>query len=67
MAAERLTVAVTGPTGDLGIAIVNAQERSRTVTIFRVTPPVRQRASSRAPSSMLVTGSMTFFHDRPRT
>jgi UDP-glucose 4-epimerase len=32
MAAERLTVAVTGPTGDLGIAIVNALERSRTVT-----------------------------------
>ena len=31
MAAERLTVAVTGPTGDLGIAIVNALERSRTV------------------------------------
>ena len=31
MAAERLTVAVTGPTGDLGIAVVNALERSRTV------------------------------------
>src|SRR5215213_9736548 len=31
MAAERLTVAVTGPTGDLGIAIVNALERSRRV------------------------------------
>jgi UDP-glucose 4-epimerase len=31
MAADRLTVAVTGPTGDLGIAIVNALERSRTV------------------------------------
>jgi nucleoside-diphosphate-sugar epimerase len=31
MAAERLTVAVTGPTGDLGIAIVNALERSRAV------------------------------------
>jgi UDP-glucose 4-epimerase len=30
-AAQRLTVAVTGPTGDLGIAIVNALERSRTV------------------------------------
>jgi UDP-glucose 4-epimerase len=30
-AAERLTVAVTGPTGDLGIAIVNALERSRSV------------------------------------
>jgi nucleoside-diphosphate-sugar epimerase len=29
--ADRLTVAVTGPTGDLGIAIVNALERSRTV------------------------------------
>ncbi|HEX6582981.1 MAG TPA: NAD-dependent epimerase/dehydratase family protein [Thermoleophilaceae bacterium] len=31
MAAERVTVAVTGPTGDLGIAIVNALERSRAV------------------------------------
>src|SRR3990170_7774071 len=31
MAAQRLTVAVTGPTGDLGIAIMNALERSRTV------------------------------------
>jgi UDP-glucose 4-epimerase len=31
MAAERLTVAVTGPTGDLGIAITGALERSRTV------------------------------------
>jgi UDP-glucose 4-epimerase len=31
MAADRLTVAVTGPTGDLGIAIVNALERSRSV------------------------------------
>ena len=31
MAADRLTVAVTGPTGDLGIAIVNALERSRVV------------------------------------
>src|SRR5215211_2134604 len=31
MAAERLTVAVTGPTGDLGIAIMNALERSRAV------------------------------------
>lgn len=31
MAADRLTVAVTGPTGDLGVAIVNALERSRTV------------------------------------
>jgi nucleoside-diphosphate-sugar epimerase len=31
MAADRLTVAVTGPTGDLGIAIVNALERSRTI------------------------------------
>jgi nucleoside-diphosphate-sugar epimerase len=31
MAAERLTVAVTGPTGDLGIAIVGALERSRAV------------------------------------
>src|ERR687898_3384850 len=31
MAADQLTVAVTGPTGDLGIAIVNALERSRTV------------------------------------
>jgi UDP-glucose 4-epimerase len=31
MAADRLTVAVTGPTGDLGISIVNALERSRTV------------------------------------
>jgi UDP-glucose 4-epimerase len=32
MAADRLSVAVTGPTGDLGIAIVNALERSRAVT-----------------------------------
>jgi len=31
MPAERLTVAVTGPTGDLGIAIVNALERSHAV------------------------------------
>ena len=31
MAVDRLTVAVTGPTGDLGIAIVNALERSRAV------------------------------------
>lgn len=31
MPADRLTVAVTGPTGDLGIAIVNALERSRAV------------------------------------
>ena len=31
MAAPALTVAVTGPTGDLGIAIVNALERSRAV------------------------------------
>ena len=31
MASDRLTVAVTGPTGDLGIAIVNALERSRAV------------------------------------
>src|ERR687891_582265 len=31
MASDGLTVAVTGPTGDLGIAIVNALERSRTV------------------------------------
>src|SRR5215208_1569091 len=31
MAASALTVAVTGPTGDLGIAIVNALERSRSV------------------------------------
>jgi UDP-glucose 4-epimerase len=31
MAAERLTVAVTGPTGDLGISIVNTLERSRAV------------------------------------
>jgi UDP-glucose 4-epimerase len=31
MANERLTVAVTGPTGDLGVAIVNALERSRRV------------------------------------
>ena len=31
MAAEGLTVAVTGPTGDLGIAITGALERSRTV------------------------------------
>src|SRR5687768_1737901 len=32
MASAGLTVAVTGPTGDLGIAIVDALERSRTVT-----------------------------------
>ena len=31
MAVSGLTVAVTGPTGDLGIAIVNALERSRAV------------------------------------
>ena len=31
MANDPLTVAVTGPTGDLGIAIVNALERSRAV------------------------------------
>ena len=31
MAQERLTVAVTGPTGDLGVAIVSALERSRRV------------------------------------
>ena len=31
MAADGLTVAVTGPTGDLGIAIVLALERSRGV------------------------------------
>lgn len=31
MAADRLTVAVTGPTGDLGISIVDALERSRAV------------------------------------
>ena len=31
MAATGLTVAVTGPTGDLGIAIMNALERSRAV------------------------------------
>src|SRR5829696_7901873 len=31
MAASALTVAVTGPTGDLGVAIVNALERSRAV------------------------------------
>jgi UDP-glucose 4-epimerase len=31
MANERLTVAVTGPTGDLGIAVVSALERSRRV------------------------------------
>jgi UDP-glucose 4-epimerase len=31
MASPALTVAVTGPTGDLGIAIVNALERSRAV------------------------------------
>ena len=31
MASTGLTVAVTGPTGDLGIAIVNALERSRAV------------------------------------
>ena len=31
MAAKDLTVAVTGPTGDLGIAMVNALERARSV------------------------------------
>src|SRR5918999_1132293 len=31
MAADGLTVTVTGPTGDLGIALVNALERSRRV------------------------------------
>ena len=31
MAAQGLTVAVTGPTGDLGIAVVSALERSRSV------------------------------------
>jgi nucleoside-diphosphate-sugar epimerase len=31
VASQGLTVAVTGPTGDLGIAIVNALERSRSV------------------------------------
>ena len=31
MATQGLTVAVTGPTGDLGIAVVNALERSRSV------------------------------------
>src|SRR3954471_12559433 len=31
MPSDRLTVAVTGPTGDLGIAIVDALERSRRV------------------------------------
>ncbi|MEY2478334.1 MAG: UDP-glucose 4-epimerase, partial [Actinomycetota bacterium] len=31
MATQGLTVAVTGPTGDLGISVVNALERSRSV------------------------------------
>ena len=31
MATAGLTVAVTGPTGDLGVAIVDALERSRAV------------------------------------
>src|ERR671921_1462925 len=31
MASTGLTVAVTGPTGDLGLSIVDALERSRTV------------------------------------
>ena len=31
MATQGLTVSVTGPTGDLGIAVVNALERSRSV------------------------------------
>jgi UDP-glucose 4-epimerase len=35
MAGDGLTVAVTGPTGDLGIAIVNALERSRSVQRIR--------------------------------
>ncbi|MBD0281266.1 MAG: NAD-dependent epimerase/dehydratase family protein [Thermoleophilaceae bacterium] len=33
--ADGLTVAVTGPTGDLGIAIVSALERSRSVKLIR--------------------------------
>src|ERR671917_2545985 len=35
MAADGLKVAVTGPTGDLGIAIVNSLERSRRVKKVR--------------------------------
>jgi UDP-glucose 4-epimerase len=35
MSSDGLTVAVTGPTGDLGIAIVNALERSRSVGRIR--------------------------------
>jgi UDP-glucose 4-epimerase len=35
MSSDRLTVAVTGPTGDLGIAVVNALERSRSVGRIR--------------------------------
>jgi UDP-glucose 4-epimerase len=35
MASDRLTVAVTGPTGDLGIGIVSALERSRSVKRIR--------------------------------
>jgi UDP-glucose 4-epimerase len=35
MADDGLTVAVTGPTGDLGIAIVSALERSRSVELIR--------------------------------
>ena len=31
MATQGLTVAVTGPTGDLGISVVDALERSRSV------------------------------------
>ena len=31
MASDGLTVAVSGPTGDLGVAIVTALERSRSV------------------------------------
>ena len=33
--ADGLTVAVTGPTGDLGVAIVSALERSRSVKLIR--------------------------------
>src|SRR5215203_3167785 len=35
MPSEGLTVAVTGPTGDLGIAIVSALERARRVATVR--------------------------------
>ena len=48
LATAALTVAVTGPTGDLGISIVNALERSRAVEAHRGhgPPPVRPRRAA---------------------